>query len=297
MADVRPVDRFLRAAIGILFLEAGYFWLGSPWNWICLTLGFVLLLTGVIGICPIYRLLGIAPTAPNKGMGRPLLAGTAILTLIALALGGSYASIFFTRKLFLEDFNAMNEHYKQALFLSGKGDRNGAIINLDQLEPAFKAFSTKYSGYRPYALKGDGELSNDFASIGDILTAADPLVRAGDLHEAHLALERVRPVFQNIFKRNGFSMLSVALVDFHDAMEKILGAATAKDTTGIASIYPDVSDKLKAIEAEDNDAEIQDIRQALDALLATAQSGDSESLPGKGDALKSNFIKVYLKRG
>lgn len=297
MINMRPVDRFLRAAIGILLLEAGYFWLGSPWSWICLTLGLVLLLTGVIGICPIYRLLGNTYTAPKGASGRPLLTGAAILTLLAVALGGSYASIFFTRKLFLEDFNAMNEHYKQALFLSGKGDREGAVRNLDELEPAFEAFSEKYSNFRPYALKGDGELSSDFVSVGQILTAADPMVRSGDLHEAHLALEKVRPVFQNMFKRNGFSMLSVALVDFHDAMETILGAATAKDVAGVASIYPSVSDKLKAIEAEDNDTEIQDIRQALEALLSAAQSGDSEDLPGKGDALKSSFIKVYLKRG
>jgi hypothetical protein len=297
MINVRPVDRFLRSTIGILLLEAGYFWLGSPWSWICLTLGLILLLTGVIGICPIYRLLGLASIAPNAGKGHPLLTGAAILTLLVIALGGSYASIFFTRKLFLEDFNAMNEHYKQALFLSGKGDREGAVSNLDELEPVFEAFSRKYTNYRPYALKGDGELSRDFASVGQILTVADPLVRSGDLHEAHLALEKVRPVFQNMFKRNGFSMLSVALVDFHDAMETILGAATAKDVAGVASIYPSVSDKLKAIEAEDNDAEIQNIRQALEALLSAAQSGDSESLPGKGDKLKSNFITVYLKRG
>lgn len=47
----------------------------------------------------------------------------------------------------------------------------------------------------------------------------------------------------------------------------------------------------------DNDAEIQDIRKAQEALLVTTQAGDSKSLPGKGDTLKRDFIKVYLKRG
>ena len=55
------------------------------------------------------------------------------------------------------------------------------------------------------------------------------MVHTGDLHEAHLELEKVRPVFQEMFKRNGFSLLSVALVDFHDAMEVMLDAANAKD--------------------------------------------------------------------
>ena len=54
-------------------------------------------------------------------------------------------------------------------------------------------------------------------------------VKTGDLQQAHLDLEKVRPVFQQLFKRNGFSMLAVALVDFHDSMELILDSANAKN--------------------------------------------------------------------
>jgi hypothetical protein len=226
-----------------------------------------------------------------------VLALLAVLALGALLVGGSYASMFFSRKLFLEDFNAMNGHYKQALFLTGKGDRAAALDNFDKLKPAFDSFSAKYTAYRPYDLKGDGALTNDFDTVRQILTEADPLVRSGDLHAAHLVLEKVRPVFQGMFKRDGFSMLSVTLVDFHDAMETILAPASAKDATGIIAIYPVVSDKLKAVEAEENDQEIQAIRQALDGLLSSAQAGEVDVLPAKGDALKTSFVKVYLKRG
>ena len=295
MKNVRPLDRFFRSLAGVALLIAGYFWLGSPWSWICIGLGLVLLGTAIAGSCPVYRLFGRAPV--TQGPGRPLLFGLAIVVLLALGFGGSYASIFFTRKLFLEDFNAMNAHYKQALFLSGKGDREGATGNLDKLEPAFEAFAAKYTRYRPYALKGDAALAGDFASVRQILAAADPLVRTGDLHEAHLALEGVRPVFQNMFKRNGFSMLSVALVDFHDAMETILAPAAAKDAAGVVALHPAVSEKLKAVEAEQNDSEIQDIRKALETLLASAQAGEADALPALGEALKSSFVKVYLKRG
>ena len=295
MKNIRPLDRFLRGAAGIALLIAGYFWLGSPWSWVCLGLGVVLLLTALTGMCPIYRLAGISPVKP--GHRRPLLFGLAVVALLVVAAGGSYASIFFTRKLFLEDFNSMNEHYKQALFLTGKGDREGAINNLDQLEPTFEVFSAKYTGYRPYDIKGDTKLASDFTSVTQILAAADPLVRTGDLHEAHLILEKVRPIFQSMFKRNGLSMLSVALVDFHDAMETILAPATAKDPGSVVSIYPTVNEKLKVVEAELNDLEIQDIRKALESLLASAQAGQADVLPAQGDALKSSFVKVYLKRG
>jgi hypothetical protein len=217
--------------------------------------------------------------------------------LVALAGAGSYASAFFTRKFFLEDFNAMNHFYKQTLFLTGKAQREDAIANFDKLQPAFAAFTSKYTAYRPYDLKGDVALADDFASVGKVLSDVEPLVRSGDLHQAHLDLEKVRPIFQNMFKRNGFSMLSIALVDFHDAMELMLTAANAKDAAKVAALYPEISDKLKVVEAEANDDEIKAIRKALDDVVATAGTPQVENLPGKGETLKSSFVKVYLKRG
>jgi hypothetical protein len=54
---------------------------------------------------------------------------------------------------------------------------------------------------------------------------------------------------------------------------------------------------LKAVEAENNDAEIQKIRNDLEALHLMAQEGHNDTMAAKGDVLKSSFVKVYLKRG
>ncbi len=296
MKNILPLDRFVRFALAILFAEAGYFWLASPWSFVAYAAALVMLVTALVGFCPIYKLLGLTPKVDGKRTGTVGLALGA-LVLVAIAGGGSYASAFFTRKIFLEDFNAMNHFYKQTLFLTGKAQRPEAVANLDQLKPAFAAFTTKYATYRPYDLKGDTQLPADFATVGKILTDVEPLVRTGDLHQAHLDLEKVRPVFQDVFKRNGFSMLAVALVDFHDAMELILTAATEKDAAKVAALYPEISDKLKIVEAEANDDEIKAIRAALEDVLATANAGQLDALPAKGDTLKTNFVKVYLKRG
>mgnify|MGYP001765192358 CR=1 FL=1 len=295
MANIRSPDRFVRMVLGIGLLQLAYFWLGSPWNWVAAAVGVILLVTAALRFCPLYRVIGVK--ACPAGTSRPWQRAVVALLLLGLAAGGSYASMFFSRKFFLEDFNAMNHFYKQTLFLTGKAQRDEAVANLDQLKPAFAAFVAKYSGYRPHDLKGDGKLVSDFETVNGILAAVEPLVRSGDLHQAHLDLEKVRPVFQDMFKRNGFSMLAVALVDFHDAMETILAAANAKDAAKLASLYPGVSDKLKVVEAEANDPEILAIRQALEDVHAAAQSGASETLPAKGETLKSSFVKVYLKRG
>jgi hypothetical protein len=92
-------------------------------------------------------------------------------------------------------------------------------------------------------------------------------------------------------------MLSIALVDFHDVMELILDAANAKDPQKVIALYPQLEEKLKAVEQVTNDDEIQAIRKNLDELLKLAQDNKIEELPGKADKLKSSFVKVYLKRG
>lgn len=297
MKNIHSIDQFIRLLMGIALVELGYFWVAGTWQWIAYVAGAVMVVTATVRFCPLYRILGISSAGnTHSARGKGWLALTTAV-LLAVLIGGSYASAFFTRKLFLEEFNAMNHFYKQTLFLTGKNEREKAVANYEKLVPAFSAFQQKYTSYQPYALKGDQQLAADLASVATMVTKVEPLVRTGDLHQAHLDLEKVRPVFQEIFKRNGFSMLSVALVDFHDAMELMLDAANAKDPAKIAAIYPMVSDKLKAVEAEANDAEIQAIRKNLDDLMAFAKDASLDRLPAQAEVLKSSFIKVYLKRG
>lgn len=296
MKNITFLDRLMRLLLAVALVQLGYFWLASPWSWLAYAASLVLLITAAIRICPLYTLLHYAPANVGKGSS---VAGFVLAALVMAALvgGGSYASAFFTRKIFLEDFNAMNQFYKQALFQTGKAQREEAVANLNQLKPALAAFTAKYTAYRPYDLKGDGQFPSDLSIVAKIISDVEPLVTTGDLHQAHLDLEKVRPIFQDVFKRNGFSMLAVALVDFHDAMELVLDAANSKDTAKIAELYPAVSDKLKVVEAEANDDEIKAIRAALDDVASTAHASQLDALPAKGETLKSSFVKVYLKRG
>jgi len=297
MTNVHPLDRFLRLLLAAVLAVGGYFWLGGALQLVAYVLAAVMAATSGFGFCPIYRMLGISGAAHQRKPVGTGLKAIGILVVVGVLAGGSYASAFFTRKLFLEDFNAMNHFYKQTLFLTGKAEREKAVSNYDQLLSAYKVFQDKYVQKQPFALRNDGKFVVDLASVEQMFKGVNALVRTGDLHQAHLDLEKVRPVFQDIFKRNGFSMLSVALVDFHDAMELVLDAANAKDPAKVAALYPAVSEKLQAVEAEANDAEIQTIRKNLDAVQASAKGGQADALPAQGEALKSSFVKVYLKRG
>ncbi len=219
-----------------------------------------------------------------------------LLTFVILAIG-SFASLTITRKKFLENFNAMNGYYKQALFLTGQGKRQEAIVQYDLLVSSYSNFTTKYSVYKPYVIRRDSKFDQDLGEVNKVISSAKDGVYSGDLAATHKQLEAVRPIFQEMFKRNGFSLLSMALVDFHDIMEEIIAAADAKSSAEVLAVYPKTDIALKAIEAEDSSVEIQAIRKSLDELKLLAEQGKDSNLSAKAGELKSNFIKVYLVKG
>jgi hypothetical protein len=297
MKNMNWWDRILRFILAVVLIEVAFFWLGGIGAILLYGLGTVLTVTALIGFCPLYKPLGISTLSENsKQLGKVGVILSAAVLLIVL-FAGSYASAFFSRKIFVEEFNAMNDFYKQALFQTGQNNRDKAVANYEQWVSEYAKFEKKYTVYRPYAIKGDGEWSNDLKKIEGIIADVRDNVYTGDLHQVHLTLEQVRPIFQDVFKRNNFSMLSIALVDFHDAMELILDAANAKDPQKVIALYPQLDEKLKAVEQVANDDEIQAIRKNLDEVLKLAQDNKTEELPGKADKLKSSFVKVYLKRG
>ncbi len=218
------------------------------------------------------------------------------LSVVILALG-SVVSLTITRKKFLENFNSMNNFYKQTLFLTGQSKREEAKIQYDQLVTSFSEFKTKYSSYKPYVIRADSQFDQDLEVVSKIIVSTKDGVYSGDLPATHKQLEEVRPIFQEMFKRNGFSMLSMALVDFHDIMEEIIAAADEKDTKKFLEVYPKVDAALIAIEKEDDSTEIKLIRKNLNDLKTLGETGKVDELPAKAAELKASFIKVYLVKG
>jgi len=291
------LDRLIRAVLGELFLILAYFWLGGTPSLVFYVLGAVVLLTALTGFCAFYKIVNFSTLEkyPNP-LNKKILYSLAIV-LIILPTAGSYYSNFFTKKFFLEDYNRMNNYYKQTLFFTGKDKRAESVDNYEKLVIEYQKFNDKYSVYRPYVIKNDIKFNDDLKKVAENFTNAKNDMYNGNLPELHKKFEEVRPVFQDILKRNGFSMLAVALVDFHDVMEKIIEKADDKSAQGVIDTYAEVDGKLKAVEEAANDDEIKAIRYNLDSLLDLAKNNKIEDLSKKAAELKSSFIKVYLKRG
>ena len=60
-ANVGGIDKILRIVAGLVLIALAIAGIGSPWTWI----GVVPLLTGLVGFCPIYPILGLS-TCPMK---------------------------------------------------------------------------------------------------------------------------------------------------------------------------------------------------------------------------------------
>jgi hypothetical protein len=298
--NVGNVDRIIRVILAEAFLLLAFFWTAGVLQIVLYVLSAVMLVTACMRFCGLYTLLGVRTCTAEGVHTRKSSMTTRVITLfllISLFVVGIYASIFFTKKLFLEDFSTMNQDYKQTLFYTGQNKREEAIDNYKQLLASYGIFYTKYSTYQPYVLTSDKNFVKDLTTVKDKIISLSDMVLIGDLPSAHKEFEMVRPIFQDILKRNGFSLLTVYLVDFHDAMEKVIGAADAKNAQGVLSAYQEVDDKLKAVEAITNDEEIQGIRQKLEQVRTSAQNGTLDVLPAQAAELKSSFVKVYLKRG
>jgi fatty acid desaturase len=51
------VDRIIRVIVGIALIALGMLGLASGvWMWVAYVLGAILLVTGIIGFCPLYKL-------------------------------------------------------------------------------------------------------------------------------------------------------------------------------------------------------------------------------------------------
>ena len=62
-----PVDRIIRVIVGIALIALGLLGVASgAWMWAAYVLGAVLLLTGIVGFCPLYRLFKLSTVKSKK---------------------------------------------------------------------------------------------------------------------------------------------------------------------------------------------------------------------------------------
>jgi len=279
-------DRLIRLFIAIIFFILGRFWLWWIIQYIFLAISLIAFLTSVIWICPLYYLFKI-DTKKNKNLSKKI--NIALLVLLVILLWWlTHLSMFFTAKFFIEDYNKVDNVYKQLLFNTWKEKREESIKYYDELIPILKNFENKYLNYKPY------KLNSDLQEIDKIVKDLKDWVYTWNLAKTHIKLEKVRTIFQDILKRNWFSLAWIALVDFHDVMEILIEASDAKDKNKLIENYALASEKLKIVEWYWEIKWLENIKNNLDKLLDLSKNDKLDELSKQAQELKSSFIKVYL---
>jgi len=64
--NVGTTDRAVRIMLGIVAFAAGYLYLAAPISYIAYLFGLILLVTGALGTCTIYSLLGMNTLEKKK---------------------------------------------------------------------------------------------------------------------------------------------------------------------------------------------------------------------------------------
>ena len=59
-------DRIIRVIVGSLSLVAGFFWLAGAAQIVAYVIGLIALVTGLVGFCGLYALLGVSTCKIKK---------------------------------------------------------------------------------------------------------------------------------------------------------------------------------------------------------------------------------------
>jgi len=58
--NVGMIDRVVRIIIGIILIAAfALGWVAAPWSYLVALIGLIVLVTGIVGTCALYSLLGM----------------------------------------------------------------------------------------------------------------------------------------------------------------------------------------------------------------------------------------------
>lgn len=65
--NVGTIDRVVRIILGIVLITAfALGWVAAPWSYLVALIGLIALVTGAVGTCPLYSLLGMSTLGKNE---------------------------------------------------------------------------------------------------------------------------------------------------------------------------------------------------------------------------------------
>jgi hypothetical protein len=113
--------------------------------------------------------------------------------------------------------------YRAALFRTNSAAQAESERAMADAQRAWQAVQQRFAAAPPVPYAGDAGFAATLQQVATVFAEADRLVRAGQLPQAHEALEQVRDLLADLRQRNGVVVFSDAMNDYHAEMEHVLG--------------------------------------------------------------------------
>ncbi|MFZ2470405.1 MAG: DUF2892 domain-containing protein [Methanothrix sp.] len=200
MKNLGTMDRLLRVILAEICILVAFFWVTTEWQIPLYLIAGVMLLQAGTATCSVYTLLGWNRCDIVRRKDKNLMTAFVVVALL-LAVAGSYASAALTRNIFLEDLGGVNESYNLALHSLDQGHRDNAVADYGNLESAFAAFSKKYSKYRPFTVKFDGNFTLEMSNISAAISGSKEDILQGNLTRGREELKKAEPDIKRMQNR------------------------------------------------------------------------------------------------
>ena len=200
MKNLGTMDRLLRVILAEVCILVAFFWVTVEWQIPLYLIAAVMLFQAATATCGIYRLLGWNSCEVIKRSDKNLMTAFVVVALL-LAGAGSYGSAAITRNIFLTDAESVNASYSMTIQSLGEGNRENALTQYEMLNSTFGNFSSKYTNYRPLAVKFDGNFTIEMNNVSDAISSSREDIRQGDLVRGRERLMIAGPDIRRILNR------------------------------------------------------------------------------------------------
>lgn len=228
----------------------------------------------------------------------------AFSTCLALIPASVFAGPFSDAEMALRDAYGQ---YRAALFQSNAGNAEATGKAMQSLTDKWAALEMAWKDAPPPQYADDAALGETLSGVDVDIAEAAGMISAGNLADAHLALEKVREKIGDLHMRNGIVTFSDRMNAYHAKMEEVL-AIGAPSPEGMTQLIEDAA--VLSFLAEDIAAHpapesadpayaglVDGFMKSVAAFQTATRAGDLEATKAAIGNLKVPYSKLFAKFG
>lgn len=210
---------------------------------------------------------------------------------------------------FEKDLRSAYGSYRAALFQTNAGNAEASRTALAKFSGAWQALNATYGAEVPPPYENAEAFDGMLKTVGEIASKAGEAIKAGNLPEAHEDLEGIRDAIGSVREEAGVIGFSDRMNAYHAKMEEVLGgdyakldAATVGTLREEAAVLSYLASQIVGHPAPEADDPayaglVKAFGDSVDALLASARSGDETAIRAAIAGLKVPYAKLFAKFG